>query len=71
MNMINQWHIQANILNITRQSVAVQRDGASRLAKKIPIITHSGNAFLSYFYSKKSQPISVENYYIGNNLHLC
>ncbi len=40
----------------TRQSVALQRDGAARLAKKIPIITHSGNAFLSNFYSKKPQP---------------
>ncbi len=36
----------------TRQSVAVQRDGASRLAKKIPIIALP-KCILDYFYSKK------------------
>ena len=36
------------IPSITRQSVAVQRDGASRMAKN----TRYGNAFLSYFTQK-------------------
>ncbi len=31
-------HIYMQVLRQTRQSVAVQRDGASRLAQKIPII---------------------------------
>ncbi len=44
----------------TRQSVAVQRDGASRLAPKYQL-EHSGNAFLSYFCPKKGRNL-VEKY---------
>ncbi len=42
----------------TRQSVAVQRDGASQLAKKYPL-QHSRNAFLSYFTQPPPPPLAI------------
>ncbi len=54
---------------LTRQLVALQRDGAFWLAKNNHYNT-PGMHFWAIFTQKKSHNSVVENYHIGHNLHL-
>ncbi len=66
--------IETNLLNDglpkTRQSVAVQRDGASRLAKKIPMITLREYIF-ELFLLKKVPAISQWKIATSETIYTC
>ena len=50
-------HIFCLIQFQTRQSVAVQRDGASRLTKKYPLYTHTSLHSGHFFFSRSKGPM--------------